>query len=225
MIVLLVACAEPPMLDRVAEAYGDEVVSAAERGVGLFVSAAAVVAEPCGASTLDGYVLSGEGYRAFRVTAPSITIADSGERTYAYGTVAFLGDVGDLTLTSDSNRKQWTARYAGGEGTFTAQYVTVDCVVDEAGLTTSAGVSGSGTYAPDEGEEQSLSIVGGDSAQLAWAPSTAAAPSSGQVIWHVSKDKLEIELEDASTIDPVEYGWPGVAAGSDWSTEIRLTLP
>lgn len=225
IVYWLLGCAEPPLLDRVAEAYGAEVVDEAERAIGLFVSVGAVIAEPCGADTVDGYTLVGQGYRAFHVTAPTLTIAESGERTYAYGTLAVLGDVGELTLTSDENRRQWTARFAGAEGTFTAQYVVADCQTDEAGVTTLAALTGSGSYAPVDGDEQDLTIVGGDSATLAWAPSTAAFPATGRVTWHVSKQKLEIELDDAGGIDPVERGWPGLAAGTSWSAAVQVPLP
>ena len=131
---MAVACVEPPLLDRVATAYGESVVDSSTTAVGLFVSAAALVAEPCGADVVEDYTLVGEAYHAFRVTSPSVTVAESGERTYAYGIVAFEGDVGELTLTSDAGRQAWTARYSGEQGSFVANYAMSQCEVDEAGV-------------------------------------------------------------------------------------------
>lgn len=224
ILIVLWACADPPMLDRVAEASAAEVVDDAERAIGLFVTIGAVIAEPCAADTLDGYTLVGQGYRAFHVVAPNITVSEAGERTYAYGTLAFLGDVGDLTLTSDEGRRQWTARFDGAEGGFSGQYLATECEVDDAGVVTRSALTGNGTYTPTAGDEQDLTIeeAGGP---LTWAPGTAAVPSTGEVTWHVSKQKVEIELGDASGIDPVEFGWPGVAAGGGWTADVKVTLP
>lgn len=225
MILLVIwGCEAPPMLDRVAEAHGAEVVDQGRRAVALFATVGAAVAEPCAADTLDGYALVGQAYRALHVATPSVTIAESGERTYAYGTIRFLDDVGDLTLTSDEARRQWTARYDGQAGFFAAQYLATDCEVDDTGLAVLSALTGTASYTPDGDDEQEVTVEEA-SGPLTWAPSTAPVPTSGRLTWHVSEQKVEMELDDASGIDPVEYGWPGVAAGSRWSTDVRVLLP
>ncbi len=226
MIVLLsMACVEPPLLDRVAAAYGETVVGQSEMAIGLFVSVAAVIVEPCAAENIDAYVLTGQGYRAFRVTTPAVTIEESGGRTYEYGTVAFGGDVGPLTLTSDAARRSWSAKFEGAEGTFVGTYVLDECTVAEDGTATEGGVAATGSYTLGDGMEQELAVTGGDAASLIWAPTTAAVPTGGQVTWHITDDKLELALADASTIEPVERAWPGVADGGTWEADVDLLLP
>ncbi len=218
-------CVEPPLLDRLAAAYGAAVVADSEQAVGLFVSVAAVVAEPCAAENIDAYVLTGHGFRALGVTTPAVTIEESGARTYAYGTVSVGGDSGPLTLTSDAARKSWSARYEGAEGTFSATYVVSECAVGEDGVATSSALAGSGTYLLTDGTEQKVAISGGDGAELEWAPPTAAVPTRGEVTWSISADKLELALADAGEIEPVERSWPGVADGGSWQTEVGMIIP
>ncbi len=225
ILILAVACTEPPVLAQVAEARATALGDEAEMAVALFVSVGAVVAEPCGAETLDTYTLVGQGFRAFHVSTPSVELSGTGERTYNYGTVAFLDDVGDLALTSDEARRQWTARFAGHLGTFTAQYTTASCEVDEAGVTTLSSLTGSAAYAIEGAEDQELVVNAEGGASLDWSPATAGVPTAGRVTWHASKAKTEIEFDDASAIDPVERGWPGVAAGSTWSADVVVLLP
>ena len=224
-ILFLLGCAEPPLLDRVAAAYGEVVVEESEMAVGLFVSIGALVVEPCAAENIDQYVLVGQANRAFRVSTPSVTIEESGVRTYAFGTVAFGGDVGDLSLTSDAARRSWTARFAGTKGTLVGTYVLSTCTLAEDGSATEGGVAGSGTYTLTDGTEQTISILGGEGAVMSWAPPTAAVPTSGVLSWRITDDKLELTLADASEIEPVERAWPGVADGGNWEADVSLLLP
>ncbi|MSQ02947.1 MAG: hypothetical protein EXR71_13845 [Myxococcales bacterium] len=226
MILLLgYGCTEPEVLARVAEAHASSLVDEAEMAIALFVSVAAVVAEPCGADTLDGYTLTGQGFRAFHVNSPSVELSGTGERTYNYGTVAFLDDVGELALTSDEARRQWTAGFAGHRGTFTAQYTTGSCDVDDVGVTTLSSLTGNAAYASDGSEEQELTVNAEGGASLEWSPATAGVPTAGRITWRVNNAKTEIALDDAAGIDPVERGWPGVAAGSTWSAGVVIPLP
>lgn len=222
---MAVACVEPPLLDRVATAYGESVVDSSTTAVGLFVSAAALVAEPCGADVVEDYTLVGEAYHAFRVTSPSVTVAESGERTYAYGIVAFEGDVGELTLTSDAGRQAWTARYSGEQGSFVANYAMSQCEVDEAGVTLLAAVAGSGNYTIFEGGVQNIAVTGGSESTLAWAPSTTTLPTSGAVNWTDAQLLETLKLDDAAAINVADREWPGVAAGSTWTDPVAVPLP
>ncbi|GDX80110.1 hypothetical protein LBMAG42_19210 [Deltaproteobacteria bacterium] len=222
---LPLACEEPPLLDRVATAYGDDLVASSETALGLFVSTAAVIAEPCAAENVDAYALVGEGFHAFRVTIPVVTVEENGERTYAYGVVAFNGDSGELTLTSDAARHAWSARYTGAQGSFLANYAASECEVDEAGVTTLSSLAGTGTYTLTDGTEQSIAISGGSEANLEWAPATSSVPTAGAVTWQITADKEEIVLEDASAIDTITRAWPGEAAGSGWSAGVDIALP
>ena len=225
LVVMAVACVEPPLLDRVATAYGQAVVDSSTTPVGLFVSVAALVAEPCAAETLEDYTLVGEAHHAFRVTSPSVTISESGERTYAYGIVAFEGDVGELTLTSDAARHAWTARYTGEQGSFLANYAVSECEVDEAGVTVLARVAGSGSYTLAEGSAQDIAVTGGSESTLSWAPSTATLPTSGAVNWTDLQRTETLQLDDAVTINLVDREWPGVATGGTWTTAVTVPLP
>ncbi len=225
MLLFALACTQPEVLAQVAEAHASALVDEAHRSIALFVSLGAIVAEPCGADTLDTYTLTGQGFRAFHVTSPSVELSGTGERTYDYGTVAFLDDVGELVLTSDEARRQWTARFAGHFGTFTAQFTAVSCDVDDGGVTTLSSVTGSAAYAIEGAEDQELTIDAEGGASLEWSPATAGVPTAGGITWHLSKAKTEIELDDAAGIDPVERGWPGIAAGSTWSAEVVILLP
>jgi hypothetical protein len=224
-ILLMMGCVEPPLLDRIALAYGATVVATSEQALGLFVSVGAVVAEPCAAENIDTYALTGQGNRALRVTTPAVTIEDSGGRSYAYGAVAFGGDVGELTLTSDANRKTWAARYEAQEGTFTGTYILGACEVSEEGIATTASIAGTGAYVLTDGTQQDMSITGGEGAMLSWSPATAAVPAAGEVTWHITADKLELALVDAGEIEPVERSWLGVADGGSWEAEVGLLLP
>jgi hypothetical protein len=225
MMWFLLGCTEPPLLDRVANAYGEAVVDESAMAVGLFVSVGALIAEPCAADNVDAYTLTGQGYRAFRVQSPNVTIEDSGARTYEYGTVAFEGDVGSLTLTSDSKRRAWSARFDGVEGSFSGAYTLSECEVDEAEVPVRAGLSGSGTYAVADGTKQDLSISGGADALLQWSPPTAAVPTAGELTWRIADEDLTLELADASEIEPVERAWPGVANGGSWVADVAVELP
>jgi hypothetical protein len=225
MIWFLMACADPPLLDEVAGAYGDSVVEESATGIGLFVSVAAVIAEPCAADTVDSYTLTGEGYRAFRVTTPQIELGD-GTRTYSFGTVVFGDDAGELTLTSDDNRKAWTARWGGQNGTLTANYSTSACDPGEEGMPAAlVSLAGTGSYTRADGTEEDLTVTGGDAAVLSWAPATAPVPTGGTVTWHVTTEKVQVALDDASEIDGVSRIWPGKASGSGWDAEVDVTLP
>lgn len=219
------ACDEPPLLDRVATAYGDDLVASSETALGLFISTGAVIAEPCAAENVDAYALVGEGNHAFRVSVPVVTVEENGERTYAYGTVVFNGDSGDLTLTSDAARHAWSARYTGAQGSFLANYSASECEVDEAGITTLASLAGTGTYTLNDGTEQSIAISGGAEANLEWSPATSSVPTAGAVTWQITADKEEIVLDDAASVDSTTRVWPGVAAGSGWSAGVEITLP
>lgn len=222
---MLVACDEPPLLDRVATAYGDDLIASSESALGLFISTGAVIAEPCAAENVDDYALAGEGLHAFRVTIPVVTVEENGDRTYAYGVVAFNGDSGELTLTSDAARHAWSARYTGAQGSFLANYSASECEVDEAGVTTLASLAGTGTYTLADGTEQSIAISGGAEANLTWSPATSSVPTAGAVTWQITADKEEIALDDATAIDTTTRGWPGEAAGSGWSAGVQITLP
>lgn len=226
MIWFLLACADPPLLDEVAGAYGDAVEEESSASIGLFVSVAAIVAEPCSQPTIDGYVLTGEGYRALKVTTPQVTLGEDGTRTYAYGTIVYAGDVGDLTLTSDENRRSWTARWGGAEAVLTANYSIVACEAGEEGApATLVSVAGTGTWLRGDGTEESLAVTGGDAAALSWSPGTAPVPTAGTVTWHVTSEKQEVALADAGDIDGIAREWPGSASGSGWTAPVVIVLP
>ncbi len=226
MILFLFACADPPLLDKVADAYGGSLVDEASPGLGLFISIAAIIAEPCDQDTVDAYVLTGEGNRALRVTTPQVELAEDGTHTYSYGTVVFGTDGGDLTLTSDANRKAWTARFGGADAVFTANYSLSDCQADVAGgPATLASIAGTGTRTRADEVAEEVAITGGGDSVLTWSPSTAPVPTAGEVTWHVTDEKHELALDGADTIDGVTREWPGQASGSGWATEVKYELP
>jgi hypothetical protein len=222
---MLMACTDPPVLSRVADALGASLRDEAEPGMGAFVSAAALVAEACGATEVDTYAFVGEGARAFQVSLAAVTVNEaSGTREWNFGDVWVGDDIGNLTITTDSGRTGYTAAYSGELMSLAAEYTLVACEAGTGTAAARASVSGSG-HVNAAGESAELTIGADSSVQaLEWAPATAAVPGNGWVRWKV--DSANLTLDPATEIEEETRLWPGVASsGEDWSSEVKLLLP
>jgi hypothetical protein len=222
MILSILGCDQPGTLQRVADALADEAAGEATPAVGLLVSAAALVGEPCAADGVGGYTFVGEGARAFGVSGASVTTEEgSGDHVWDFGEVSFDGDVGDLTITASSTLVDYKVSFEGETSAMNADFDLLGC---DSG--NRASVSGEGHYTHD-GETSALVIDGGASEKaLAWSPSTAPVPSDGFVTWTSADEDVVITLDPAADIDVATRAWPGTAtAPGKWTTEIELVLP
>ncbi len=231
MILLFLACESTPPLERVSDALAADAAADASPAIGLLVSTAALVAEPCAMESVDGYLWRGEGARALGVTTAEVSVDESnGEKTWDFGAVSLGTDedavTGGLVITLDSARTTAKVSFTG-DVAFTADLTVTTCRADADD--TYAGrvlVQGEGHYTVDG--ETAVASIDGDPPDkaLEWEPSNAPLPASGWVEWTSADEQTTYALESAEYIDPDSRAWPGVATGREgWEGDAELTLP
>ncbi|MBM4366856.1 MAG: hypothetical protein FJ102_11635 [Deltaproteobacteria bacterium] len=236
MILLFSACESASPLERVSDALAADAAADAAPAVGLLVSTAALVAEPCAMESVEGYLWRGEGARALGVTTAEVSVDESnGEKTWDFGAVSLdtgsdddgeSAVTGDLTITLDNARTSASVAFTG-DVAFTADLTVTACRADADD--TYAGrvlVQGEGHYTVDG--DTAVASIDGDPPDkaLEWAPSNAPLPASGWVEWTSADEQTSYALESAEYIDPDSRAWPGVATGrAGWQGDAALTLP
>jgi len=236
VMLLFFACGSPPPLERVSDALAADAVADAAPAIGLLVSTAALVAEPCAIESVDGYLWRGEGARALGVTTADVSIDESsGEKTWDFGVVSLVAGsdddgesvvTGGLSITLDSARTSATVAFTG-DVAFTADLTVIACRADADDIYADRVlVQGEGHYTVDD--DTAVASIDGDPPDkaLEWAPSNALLPASGWMEWTSADDKTSYALESAAYIEPDSRAWPGVATGREgWEGDAAFTLP
>lgn len=227
MLLALAACEEPGILDSVAEELALRTAAEAEDGVRLVVAVSGLVAETCGVEDVDTYTFAGGGAAALGATVGERLGGES--FTWVFAGVGLDGVEGELHLSTDAAREDYTVSWEGDGDALTAALTLAWC--DPSAL--EAVVSGTGHHVT-QGDDRNLALDGPSPYPgLRFEPTTGIAPTSGFVTWSWhgedardgNGDDRKIVLDDASTIDVDAGLWSGTASGNTWSHAIELALP
>jgi hypothetical protein len=219
VIAWLLACAEPPLLDAVAEGLAADAVDEAEPAVRLVTGITGILAEGCAVTDMGTYVYTGAAAAALGATTPTVLVEDNAQ-TWTFDSVGLDGDTGELVVVTDLSRAAFAITWTGSSATLTAGLEAQTCDAQ-----TSAAFTGTGTWTVGS-EASTLTLLAiAPTVGLTYAPSLDPAPSSGQLRWTKDIDKLVILLDDASSIDADAGTWPGNASGKGWTHPVELALP
>lgn len=242
MILLLLACAHPPLVDAVEEKLADSVLDRGETPIRLFVALSSLMAEGCGVEVIEDYTFVGGGARALGVSRAEKTVLDSGDIEWAFEN-AGLDDVGTggLTLKTTADHASFDVSYtletAGITVTGTVPILLCD-VTDadpsEDGVALTGDVATGGTLEFTEDAIGTKVLAEGDKPfeGLHFNPPTDTNPWAGWAKWSDDSDDASrgqaLELDGASTIDGDV--WPGLASGIasngvEWEREVDVDLP
>jgi hypothetical protein len=218
--MLLAGCAQSPLLDTVEGKLADEALDEAEPAARLYVAVSGLVGETFAVESVNGYVFEGECAAALGAVSADVTTGND-TLTWSFDGVGLDGADGHLLITTDLDRASFDVQYDAGDVamavTLTNQHYDAD--------TNEGIVGGTGTWSI-AGAGRTISALGpAPYPGLAFSPSTALAPSSGQVHWANEDEDLKMLLDDASEIDAAAGTWPGTITGGSWEREIEVRLP
>ena len=210
MILALLACTEPPRLDRVEQALADELALDAEPSLRLFIALTGFVAETCGVEPVDEeHVFSGDAAAALGITSAADTVVDR----WTFEGVGLDGEEGTLVI-SNADRRAFEVTWTGTTA-MTAELDLSQCDLEEGEELALPRVTGTAAHEVDGGQRQ-LTTFG---TLLVWGIGVMP-PRAGQVRWTLANQ--EVTLDDASKITD---SWPGVATSPDWERAISVALP
>lgn len=246
MILFLLACKEPPIVDPVEAALAERVMDTAETPMRLFVAVSSIAAEGCAVEPItetltDGstwtYTFTGGGAQALGAGTPAVEMVD-GTQSWTFTNVGLDGDNGALTLKTTSERASYEVLYYSSEDiVFEADITVLQCEAtfhrDEATgaawLDGEAAVNGTADYTTDTSTTSLVALGDKPFAGLHFAPPTVSHPTAGWAIWKdLGDDNVpdeQLTLEGAQYIDPETRTWPGIASGSNWDRLVDVRLP
>ena len=243
MILLLLACGQPPLVDTVEAKLADGVLERAEVPVRLFVAISAIIAESCGVTSVEDYTFVGGGARAMGVDTATVSVLETGDQEWVFS-AAGLEDVGagELTLETTADHGSFEVTYYApldivGTGTIPV----VECAVTDAdpsedGIALEGEVATGGSLEFTSDTVTTKAVAEGDKpfAGLHFSPPTAPAPTAGWVQW--TDEGSENERGDLLVLDGAQYididadVWPGNVSGlatngAVWDRDVNVPLP
>ena len=242
MILLLAACAHPPLVDAVEEQLAEEVLGRGQTPIRIFVALSSLMAEGCGVPDIETYTFVGGGARALGVTTAIKTVLDSGDIQWTFEN-AGLDDVGagELVLKTTSDHASFEVTYiletAGITVTGTVPVLLCD-VADsdpsEDGIALQGDVATGGSLEFTEDAVGTKVLAEGDKPfeGLHFNPPTDTTPWAGWAKWSDDSEDATrgqaLELDGAAFIDTDL--WPGTASGIasngvEWDRVVDVRLP
>jgi hypothetical protein len=233
----LLGCVEPPVVDPVTDQLAAMVLDAAEPDFRLLISVSGVIAETCAVGRMSEYTFRGEAAAALGVTRPTVSESASGQKTWAFPDVGLDGVVGNLVLTTDSERSTFSTTYSVDSATvMTGAFHLMGCnVASDSGGDSAAVESAdataivSGNIDVSSGAATHHLYIDGPRPESAtiWSPPTGLAPAAGWAHWSDNEQRPteEVTLEDASQIDYPTRSWPAKATGTGWERSVEVSLP
>ncbi len=241
-LLLLVACAHPPLVDAVEEQLAAEVLDRGQTPLRIFVALSSVAAEGCAVPDIETYTFVGGGARALGITAAEKTVLESGDIEWAFAN-AGLDDVGtgELSLKTTTDRASFDVTYTLETAgiTVTGTIPVLLCDVEDAdpteeGIALQGDSATGGTLEFTEDAIGTKVLAEGDKPfeGLHFNPPTDTIPWAGWAKWSDDSDDAArgqaLELDGASLIDGDE--WPGVASGIasndiEWDRIVSVKLP
>lgn len=211
LLLGLVGCTEPPVLDPVTSKLADQILTTAEPQMRLFIGVAGVIAESCTVDGISGYTFQGETAHALGVTEAEVVTSESGDHTWTFSHVGIDGTDGTLILTTDSERTTFSVSYTAANNTLVSgDYHVLSC--DPPAATAEAGDTGTvDTGAVDTGAADTGTDTGGTDTADTGGTDTGGTDTGATTVgdWTVNvSGNLDFETVDGTNHLEIEGDKP-----------------